>query len=741
MTAVRLPEVDDPVVSALMVTYGGGETALRAVEALVEHTEPCFELIVVDNASPDGSGALLAEKLEGATVIQNDHNVGFAAASNQAAEVARAPHLCFLNPDAFVQHGWLEPLLERFEEDAKIGAIVPLYLHPDGRVQEAGSVVDSEGAALALGDGDDPSLFEHRFPRAVDYGSAACLLVRADAFAAAEGFDLIYSPAYYEDADLCFQLRTLGYTTVFEPRSHVVHLRGGASKAAQALMIANRRLFAERWQDRLYLRRPLRALASDRRLQLAARDAESLERILVIDDRVPHHDRGSGDPRMAKMLTELVDLWPEARVTLFAADPRNAERYAPPLLELGIEVQTAELRYDHWFLGRLYHYSVVLLSRAYNIDRFDYWLRRTQPQARRIYDIEALAFRRHAQQRDESAQRLQELERQGIEGADTVLCVSEEEAEYARGLTSAQVRVLPTHVETLSAAPGFDERKGFVFFGGFFAGAGGPNEDAVVRLVDELMPAIWSEEPDLELAIVGANPTLPVRELQGPRVEVVGFVPDPLERLARARVHLHPLRFGAGIKLKLIDTMAAGTPFVTTPTGAEGLGLGELEAVLVAEDDADLTRLALRLYRDRALWERVQADLLGIVRERFGREEFRRTLVRAFMDVGVAPPRGLLTGAGREDEEREVARQNALGDQHFLEQRHQVEQSHVLRIVRTEVRGDVGQHELEQRAAEIGAIERLEARLQQLHDLVRADRFRRVDARDLLGRRARRSAP
>jgi glycosyltransferase involved in cell wall biosynthesis len=123
-------------------------------------------------------------------------------------------------------------------------------------------------------------------------------------------------------------------------------------------------------------------------------------------------------------------------------------------------------------------------------------------------------------------------------------------------------------------------------------------------------------------------------------------VPDPLERLARARVHLHPLRFGAGIKLKLIDTMAAGTPFVTTPTGAEGLGLGELETVLVAEADADLTQLALRLFRDRALWERVQTDLLRIARERFGRQEFRRTLVSAFMDVGVAPPRGVLTRAG-----------------------------------------------------------------------------------------------
>ena len=641
MTPVLLPEVAAPAVSVIMVTYGDGETALRAVRTLVENTDPCFELVVVDNASPDGAGDLVAAELEGATVIRNGHNAGFSAACNQGAAVARAPMLCFLNPDAFVERGWLAPLLERLDRDETVGAVVPLFLYPDGRVQEAGSAVDSEGAALALGDGDDPDLYEHRFPRTIDYGSAACLLVRADLFAEVEGFDLVYSPAYYEDADLCFKLRERGFATVFEPRSRVVHVRGGGSHAAQVLMKANRRVFAERWPERLFAKRPLREIGDDPRLRLAARDADSLERILVIDDRVPHHDRGSGDPRMAKILAELVDLWPDARLTFFGADPRNADRYAPPLLELGIEVQTAEPRFDRWFQRRLYHYSVVLVSRAYNIERFEHQLRRTQPQARRIYDIEALAFRRHAQQGDEAAANLEEFERRGIEGADAVLCVSEPEAEYARTFTGVPVRVLPTYVTALAEPPGFAERAGIVFFGGFFAGSGGPNEDAAVRLVEDLLPGLRAQDPELELAIVGANPTPRVRELQGPHVDVVGFVPDPLERLSRARVHVHPLRFGAGIKLKLIDTMAAGLPFVTTPTGAEGLGLGRLEDVLVARSDEELTQVALRLYRDRELWERVQSELLELVRERFGREAFRRTLVDAFVDVGVAPPVGL----------------------------------------------------------------------------------------------------
>jgi O-antigen biosynthesis protein len=642
MNRISLPQVQTPILSVVMVTYGS-ETALQAIGALVANTEPCFELIVVDNASPDDTADRLSAALEGATVVRNAENTGFARGSNQGAELGSGEYLCFLNPDVYVKAGWLEPLLEVFTRNAAAGAAHPLFLYPDGRVQEAGSAVDSEGAALSIGDGDDPRSFAHRFTRTVDYGSAACLLVRAELFAELRGFDPVYSPAYYEDADFCFELAKRGFATIYEPRSRVVHLRGGTSHQANALMVANRRVFSDRWRQRLDQRRPLRNAAFDPRLRLAARDAEILDRILVVDDRVPHHDRGSGDPRMAKLLAEVADLWPQARLTLFAADPRNAERYAPPLLEQGIEVACADDHFDRWLEQRMRHYSVVLVSRASNIERFDHHLRATQPQAMRVYDVEALSFRRFEQERSESAEQLRSLEEEGIEGADVVLCVSEEEAQFARGLTKAPVFVLPTYADVAAQPRRFEERQGVVFFGGFLAGPGGPNEDGAAQLVDELMPILWEAMPGLELKIVGANPTPRVRELQGPRVEVVGFVPDPYERLSRARVHVHPLRFGAGIKLKLIDTMAAGLPFVTTPTGAEGLGLDGLEDVLVADGSDELARLALNLYRDSDLWQRVQRDLLAIVRERFGRERFRSTLVEAFAHAGVAPPPGTRT--------------------------------------------------------------------------------------------------
>ena len=235
-----------------------------------------------------------------------------------------------------------------FERDPSVGAAVPLFLHPDGRVQEAGSAVDARAERSAIGDGDDPGAFEHRFPRSIDYGSAACLLVRADLFAEVGGFDPIYSPAYYEDADFCFKLTERGFRTVFEPRSRVVHLRGGGSQQAQTLMTANRRIFAERWENRLETRRPLRAESGT--ADPAGRPRRRGARAHPRDRRSRAALRpGSGDPRMAKLVAELAALWPDARITFFAAVPTAQSGMRRRSSTWASRSTTPIEQFDRWF--------------------------------------------------------------------------------------------------------------------------------------------------------------------------------------------------------------------------------------------------------------------------------------------------------------------------------------------------------------------------------------------------------
>jgi GT2 family glycosyltransferase len=654
---VRIDIPDDPRVSVVIVTHGGWEVARRGLEALVRNTDLCFEVVIVDNASPDGTADRLRDEVDGAKLLFNDTNTGFGAACNQGAEAARGELLCFLNSDALVEPDWLPPLLETLQRDG-VGAAVPMLLNEDGTIQEAGSVIDSVGWAIALGGGDDPERFEYRFAREVDFGSAACMLVRRADFVDVGGFDEAYEPAYFEDVDLCFKLKERGLRTMYEPRSRVVHVRFGSGNwdAARELMTKNRHVFYRRWAGRLLERPRLLEVASMPRRLVAGRDAEALERFLVLDDRVPHTDRGSGDPRMAALLTELSDLWPEARITLCATDGREAERYAGPLLAMGVEIVVPPVDWNLWFEHRRYHYSVAIVSRGQNWDRFDDLLRNTQPQALRVFDTEALSFRRLelqsgvAESREEQAHftaqgtLMRQWEMRALQEADAIFSVTLEEQELISQVTpDTPAFVLPGVVEVAESPPGFEERRDLLFFGGFLAGTGSPNEDALLYLVNEIMPLLWEHEPDLVLHVVGADVTPAVQALDGERVNVVGFAEDPREWFDRTRLHVSPLRFGAGVKQKLLDTMAAGLPFVTTEVGAEGLQLGGLEPLLVADDPAEIAGLVHELYTDAHRWARVQVELLDVTAEWFGRERFRRTLVEALSQVGVGPPPGALS--------------------------------------------------------------------------------------------------
>jgi O-antigen biosynthesis protein len=428
----------------------------------------------------------------------------------------------------------------------------------------------------------------------------------------------------------------------------------GTSEDARRLMEKHRDLFIERWGERLTRRPRLVEVAQKPSQMLAARDAEALDRILVIDDRVPFTDRGSGDPRMARLVSELAALWPSARITFLAESGRDAERYAEPLLRAGIEVVCPPVDWPTWFEERRFHYGTVIVSRQQNVDRFGGHLKLSQPQALRIFDTEAFTFRRLERQAEllprgreqavvaRHALAAREAELRAVQEADVVFCVSSEEADFVAEIAPGKPTfVLTSVVEPLEEPPGFDERSDIVFFGGFLAGSASPNADSLAFLLNEVLPLVWEERPEIRLTVIGADAGDELRALESPRVRIVGYVEEPLDWLSRARLHVNPMRFGSGVKLKFLDSLAAGLPFVTTSVGAEGIPLGSVRDSAVADSAAGLAQLVIRLYDDRAEWERVQAHLLEVAATKFDRSTFQRTLIEAMTNVGVAPPAGL----------------------------------------------------------------------------------------------------
>ncbi len=274
MSALRIPVVRRPDVSIVIVTYNTGEVLGQTLQALLENTEPCYELIVVDNGSDDGTPALLQE-VESATIVLNARNHGFGVANNQGAAIARGLCVFFMNPDVFVNAGWLPPLLQRIQADERVGAVGPMVLSPDGSLQCAGALLSQSGSTACYGDGDRPERPEYRFPRVVDYLGGGCLLVRRRAFNEVGGFDPAFGLLYFEDADLCLALADHDYRSVYEPASSVTHMRGEPGAALSLLALRNRGLFEQRWR-RVLASRPLSPLDASPRRLVAARDAPSV---------------------------------------------------------------------------------------------------------------------------------------------------------------------------------------------------------------------------------------------------------------------------------------------------------------------------------------------------------------------------------------------------------------------------------------------------------------------------------
>ena len=366
MAELRFPAVARPAVSVVMVTHDAADWARRALGALREHTEPCYQVIVVDNASADGTAELLSRELEQATLLLNDRNRGFGVANNQGAAHAVGRYVLFLNNDALVRPGWLPPLLARIASDERIAAVGPRLLNLDGTLQIAGALVARSGSTLEYGYGDDADAPAYRFPRAVDYLSGACLLVRRSAFDEVGGFDPVYSLGYFEDADLCLSLAARGYRVAYEPRSSVTHVRGASPRDRRFSNLAarNRSLFRRRWSP-LLASRPLSPLVGSARRVLAARDAPARARVLVV----------GGAPEL------LLEIALAARVTVISdADP-------DVLLEAGVEVVRDVDDWPAWFRERRFHYDAVV-ARELPGD-LEGAIRDTQPQAVRISPDEA----------------------------------------------------------------------------------------------------------------------------------------------------------------------------------------------------------------------------------------------------------------------------------------------------------------------------------------------------------------
>jgi O-antigen biosynthesis protein len=253
----------------------------------------------------------------------------------------------------------------------------------------------------------------------------------------------------------------------------------------------------------------------------------------------------------------------------------------------------------------------VLLSRPHIAVNYIDALRK-HTKARLAYfghDLHFMRLRRHQQVNGDGrlgmeADAIERIERDLWNRCDVVVYPSEEEAAQVRsmapGVSAMAVPLYCFHPTESDAGSNLAERQGVLFVAGF---GHPPNVDAACWLVEKIMPRVRARLPQVQLSLAGSNPTDEVKALAGDGVEVMGYVDDAtLASLYKStRVVVAPLRFGAGVKLKVLEAMANGVPVVTTSTGAQGLpGLDEV--VPVSDDPDRMAGALVELLVDDARW-------------------------------------------------------------------------------------------------------------------------------------------
>jgi hypothetical protein len=347
------------------------------------------------------------------------------------------------------------------------------------------------------------------------------------------------------------------------------------------------------------------------------------KRALMIDDRVADPARDAGSVAALSHMQALAALGYEVSLAPAAEMEGNTEGYAR-METLGFQVWRAPFYSSIEELLRRQHagFEIVYLHRFANAAKYLTLVRHYMPKARVIYSVADLHHLRLQRQADiESRPELATYSRQVklnemvlAWSADAVITHSTEEAAILKTeVPAAKIHVVPWALTPKPVARRFARQHGVVFIGHY---AHVPNTDAAHWLAQVIMPLVWRTNPDIVCTLVGSAMPHSVRQLEAPGVQIAGQVENLDTVLAQARLTVAPLRYGAGVKGKVLESFARGVPCAMTPIAAEGLALPAPLQDLVGASAADVARVILRLHDDEAAHRHARDDALAFIHQR-----------------------------------------------------------------------------------------------------------------------------
>lgn len=214
-----------PTVSLIVVTMNSAAFVGKALASIqhLDYPPEALTVVVVDNASRDGTADLVAREFPAVKLIRSPHNTGFAGGNNLGMRAFPADYYALVNPDVVLKADWLRVLVAAMEADPSIGITGSKVFYADGvRLQHAGAMFRDNALTYHIGDGErDTGQYDEQ--RECDYVLGAALVVRGTVATQLNYLPEAYFPAYFEEAEFCYRTRQAGYRVVYIPEAVAWH--------------------------------------------------------------------------------------------------------------------------------------------------------------------------------------------------------------------------------------------------------------------------------------------------------------------------------------------------------------------------------------------------------------------------------------------------------------------------------------------------------------------------------------
>ena len=373
--------------------------------------------------------------------------------------------------------------------------------------------------------------------------------------------------------------------------------------------------------------------------------------VLVVHGDVPPPDRDACSLRLLRIVEQMVA--EGHRVTFLARGGGDQFHNSARLLQMGVaEVFPLDaVRLGERFPERGWRWTIETLDLKWLLDRGNFdvaWLslydiaeqytpliRQHSPATQVVVDSSDIQWIREHRGATLSgdptaiaaAERTRDRERAVYGAADVNVAISEVDGQATRELApDVPVQIVSLVEDFPPVVADRSARSGLLFVGNFWHA---PNVDAVTAFHRDTWPLVRAAVPGIHLTVAGSAPPEEILALAADDVTVTGWVPELESYMAQAMISIAPLRYGAGIKGKIVQAIAAGLPVVTTTIGAEGMGLTDGEHLLVADDPADFAAAIARLHTDEELWYRLATEAPKPLASRMGPEAARAGVRRS----------------------------------------------------------------------------------------------------------------